>query len=320
MSMWTSGAARVTRSWVAIYTLGLAREVRESRLAEIASDLWEQQHDAAREGTRVLAVALSIIGRTLRGIPSDLLWRTNLEGPQMDIRIPVERILGGVLIGMVALMMITGGVSGIDTSKTEFESYFVDFADKSALENNLNALFRITTGLGLIAGAAVLYAGLRERSPLLSAIVGFGLLAAATLELVATGLQIVLVQLADEYVTTELSDRDSLLATGRGIALVVETSIGLAICAMLGSIYTLAVLTARENLVPRWLIGLPILSAAVVGVSLFMTSAGFWDDGLWFVLIGGGILAVVWLLIAGFWLVFTPRQEASATGPIPAAT
>jgi hypothetical protein len=318
MSIWTSGASRLTRSWVALYTLGLARDIRDSRFAEIASDLWEQQHDAAREGTRVLAVALSIIGRTLRGIPSDLLWRTNVEGPQMDIRIPVDRVMGGVLIGMGAFMLITAGVSGIDTRADQFESYFVDFADKSALENNLNALFRIITGLGLIAGAAVLFAALRDRSPILASIVGFGLLAAAALELVATSLQIVLVGLADEYVAAPVGDRESLLVSARSIALFVETTIGIAICAMLGSIYALAILSAREHLVPRWLIGLPLLSAGVVGVSLFMDAAGFWDDGMWLVLVGSGLLAIVWLMIAGFWLVFTPKQDAPATGPMPA--
>lgn len=320
MSIFTSGASNFTRSWVALYTIGLARDVRQSRAAEIASDLWEQQHDAAREGTRVLAVALSIIGRTLRGIPSDLLWRTNLEGPQMDIRIPTERLIGGVFVALVVLMLVASGVSGIDTRKDEFEPYLIDFAAKSSLENNLTGMFRIATGLLLIAAAATLYATLRERSPILSAIVGFGLLVAATLELVATGTQLILLGLARDYVDAPLAERDTLLINARSFALMVETTIGLAIVALLGSIYTLAILTTRENLVPRWLVGLPILSVGVVGVSLFMTAAGYWDDGLWFVIVGGGILAVFWLLIAGFWLVFTPQRDVSATAPLPAGT
>ena len=58
----------------------------------------------------------------------------------------------------------------------------------------------------------------------------------------------------------------------------------------------------------------------VVGVSLFMDSAGWGSDWLWLALVGGGLLGVVWLVIAGFWLVLTPKQDAAATGPLPAGT
>jgi hypothetical protein len=320
MSIWMSGASRVTKSWVAIYTLGLASDQRRARFAEIVSDLWEHQHDAASEGTRLPAIALSIFGRMLRGIPSDLLWRTNVEGPQMDIRIPIERIMGGIFLGMVALLLITSGISGIDTSRDSFEGHFIDFAAKSALENNLSAFFRIATGLSLVAGAACLYATLRERAPVLATIVGFGFLTAGALELIATALQIVLVGLSDEYVAAPAAEKAALLANGRTVALLVETTVGLGFCAMLGSIYVLAILTARESLVPSWLIGLPILSAGIVGVSLLMETSGVWDDGLWFVLIGGGLLGVLWLMIAGFWLVFSPKQDAPTVSTLPAAT
>lgn len=238
----------------------------------------------------------------------------------MDIRIPIERVMGGVLIGMVAMMLITAGISGIDTSQDSFESYFIAFSEKSALENNLNALFRIATGLSLVAAAGVLYSATKDRTPTLAAIVAFGLIAGAGLELVATSLQIVLVSLSDEYVTAPVTQRNSLLSEARTIAVLVETTTGVAFTTMLVSVYTLAILTARENLVPRWLIGLPILSAGIVGVSTFMSTAGYWDDGMWFVLVGGGLLGVVWLMIAGFWLVFTPKQDVVAPGVLPAGT
>ena len=84
MSAWTSAASHMTRSWVAMYTLGLASTVRESRRREIASDLWEHQHDAAREGSNPLGTALHIISRMLRGLPADVFWRINMEGrPRM---------------------------------------------------------------------------------------------------------------------------------------------------------------------------------------------------------------------------------------------
>ncbi len=331
MSIWTSGASRITRSWVAVYTLGLASDYRRARLAEIASDVWEHQQDAASEGTRrrvgggmyvptqtLLAIALSIISRTVRGVPEDLLWRLRLEGPQMDIRIAPERIMGALLLGMVAMMLITSGISGIDTRATEFEPYLRDFAGRSAFSHNGNAFFRIATGFSLIAAGAGLYATLKDRSPVLAAIVGFGMLGAAALELVATGLQIVLIKLADEYVAAPAALQPELLTNARTIALLVETATGLALFTLLASVYTLAILTAIERLVPRWLIGLPILSAVTVGTAMFMSSAGIGDEASWLALIGGGLLGVIWLLIAGFWLMFTPKQPATAPGPLPA--
>ena len=320
MSIWTTTATRITRTWVSTYTAGLAANDREARVAEISSDLWEHQHDAASEGTRLPAIALSIFGRMLRGIPADVFWRTNVEGPQMDIRIPIERITGGILLGMVVLLMITAGISGIDTRATEFESYFVDFAYNSSLVNTGNGFFRIATGFSLIAGAACLYATLRERAPVLATIVGFAMLVAAALELVATGLQIVLVGLSDEYVAAPADQKAVLLANARSIALIVEMAIGLAVLTLLGSIYALALLTTRERLVPRWLIGLPILSAGAVGGALFMEAAGAGDTGPWLAMLGGGLLGVIWLLIAGLWLIFTPKQEAASSSLSASAT
>jgi hypothetical protein len=58
--------------WVALYTRGLPDAVREARCDEIASDVFEQR---ASNGASERALRASIGGRTVRGIPGDVVWR-----------------------------------------------------------------------------------------------------------------------------------------------------------------------------------------------------------------------------------------------------
>lgn len=55
------------RQWTRFYTLGMADSIRESRLAEIESDLWEHH----QEGDDPLLV----FSRLLRGMLDDFRWR-----------------------------------------------------------------------------------------------------------------------------------------------------------------------------------------------------------------------------------------------------
>jgi hypothetical protein len=65
-------AVALARAWVHVYTRGMPADLRDGRRAEIESDLWEQCHD---EAPRRRGGGLDILGRTLRGVPSDLSWR-----------------------------------------------------------------------------------------------------------------------------------------------------------------------------------------------------------------------------------------------------
>jgi len=54
--------------------------LRQTRRAEIESDLWESQHERRPESD--LGVAAQMWLRLVRGVPDDLLWRLEL----MDLR------------------------------------------------------------------------------------------------------------------------------------------------------------------------------------------------------------------------------------------
>jgi uncharacterized protein (TIGR03435 family) len=64
-------AVNCVRAWTWLYTCRMPPSARETRRAEIASDLWDSQCDAAPEP----ALALHILVRLVTGMPDDLGWR-----------------------------------------------------------------------------------------------------------------------------------------------------------------------------------------------------------------------------------------------------
>jgi hypothetical protein len=305
------GGSRFSNWWAAAYTLGLAARVRDVRRAEIASDTWDQHDEESRAGRSSFAIAMSMLSRTLRGVPADVLWRINVEGPKMDIRIPLEKLAGVLAIALVALMMITGGIVGYDTSSNSFGDELTRLADRSALENNVNALVRLATGFGLFAAAAGFYVALRDRSRMLTTIVAFGLCAAGAIELVAASLQLAVVELAEEYAATSGTKQESVLAAARAVALAAQYTVFAGFMAIVLSTWVLAVLAGREGLVPRWLIGIPVMSVMLAIAGGIGAASGIFDGGIWIVYMAGLMLGGVWLIIAGLCLLFTPGTPGS---------
>ena len=316
MNVWTAAPPRVVSWWTAAYTAGLAPSVRNTRRAEIASDVWEHSKDMAADSETLAGRAIGVVSRLVRGIPADLLWRVNVEGPKMDIRIPFERITGALLLAMVLLLMITTSISGYDTAREGFDSELRRLADMSNAAHNANAFFRAVAGVALIAAAAALYTNLKDRSPMLSAMAAFGIAAAGVLALIAGALQLVFVELAQEYVASSGAHQEQVLVTARGFAVATQNTVGAAFIALVLSTYTLAILAGREALVPRWLIGIPVISAVTIGGSLIAQAVG--ADLEWWILVSGLFMNLIWLLFAGLWLLFTPKDKISGVS-IPAA-
>ena len=70
--LWLPLAARLVRAWTFLYTCPLDSDVRDTRRAEIASDLWEFQHDDANRGD--ISSALHVSARLVSGIRDDVAW------------------------------------------------------------------------------------------------------------------------------------------------------------------------------------------------------------------------------------------------------
>ena len=110
----------LVRRWAALYTRGLPADVRDRRLLELESDVWEHLHDADERNVR-----RAVFGRFLRGIPADVWWRyhTLLESRRARPRsqnmstslrgnwwVILTAILGVVPLGLSLAMLAT--VSG----------------------------------------------------------------------------------------------------------------------------------------------------------------------------------------------------------------
>ena len=61
--------------WVSLYTRGLDNLTRDSRRAEISSDLWEHKHFNTVNSVRPAVTAASVVARLVAGVPSDISWR-----------------------------------------------------------------------------------------------------------------------------------------------------------------------------------------------------------------------------------------------------
>jgi len=97
-------AVALVRLWTRVFTLGMPDTVRAWRRAEIESDLWEHAHDKT-------ASAWQLIGRLVRGIPADVIWR--IEEAAMRSKALV------VIAGSVAAILVAGTIWLIDLMRAD---------------------------------------------------------------------------------------------------------------------------------------------------------------------------------------------------------
>lgn len=72
-------AIALVRGWTRLYTSRMDTASRDSRRAEIQSDLWEFHEDARRHGWSPAGIAVHMLARLCFGIPHDLVWRLEYE-------------------------------------------------------------------------------------------------------------------------------------------------------------------------------------------------------------------------------------------------
>lgn len=75
-------ACALVMLWARAYTVGLPARLREIRLRELESDLWESTHDPQRP-----AATSDVLGRWLTGLVDDLRWRWAHATPADIIRL-----------------------------------------------------------------------------------------------------------------------------------------------------------------------------------------------------------------------------------------
>jgi hypothetical protein len=90
-SFLTRLSADCVRQWARFYTLGMSASIRDARLAEIESDLWESSSDGRDP--------IDVFSRLLRGMADDFRWRVAhmAHEPQPALRALVLS-LGAVIL------------------------------------------------------------------------------------------------------------------------------------------------------------------------------------------------------------------------------
>ena len=167
-------AHQLVRDWVWLYTLGLSRETRSARRAEIDADVWDQTHAWALPGASTSDDASSVLLRSLRGMPADLLWRfaeartnrSSTEGrPTMEtftMRSSLER---ATLALMALLVVATIGVVVVHQIDRNSSTQIIS-------RDLLDVLYNSVLPVGLVLTVTGL--GLIRRAPWLGAVLAVG--------------------------------------------------------------------------------------------------------------------------------------------------
>lgn len=167
MTGWIRSATTLARAWVRLYTIGLPSALRETRRAEIDSDLWEHEHEARNTGRAAAVAAMEIILRVLTGVAHDVRWRS--EAMHAWRVVDVERRVTFMALspGQIRWMGLAGVLGGVLWGGT--------FLVPLDLGSVVRGYGHIVLSMLLIVGLLGFYAHQRERASRAGR-VGFALL------------------------------------------------------------------------------------------------------------------------------------------------
>ena len=161
-------AVGMTRTWVALYTLGLPGELRIPRRLEIDCDLWDQRQLADYTGEPPLGTAAEIAARALLGTISDITWRVQARlSARKDRSINVSEswyMRSLVAVGVVlALFLTVSGIGAVADALVQWDltSGQAAFGAISVLAGAAVAAGLLTSrrnpvlGIGLVAAGAI---------------------------------------------------------------------------------------------------------------------------------------------------------------------
>ncbi len=302
--------------WVRVYTTGLSRASRERRLGQIRSDLWEHYSDRTEEGVSPGAIGVEALSRAARGAAADLLWRFQMEGPNVHIGIPIERIGGACLLLLTVAAMLSLNVAGYDPAVDGFDVELRRLAGIADWQVATYTAFQVLSGLGMLGGAVMLCLALRRYSAATAVLAAVALAAAGLLTLLASAVYATSAELADEYVTATAGHAEVVLTTARAFVLVLKAIVHVTSLALALGVYGFALITGRHRLVPSWL-GF-VVGASVASLGAALVSGILGASWAWLFLGPGYGLMLLWLLVAGGWLLLGgsgkggPAREAAS--------
>ena len=147
-------ATAATRSWVGADTAGMPSERGAASRTEIESDLWEHVQAASEDGEGLLSTAREVLGGVTRGMPSDLLWRFQKGGWEMQSTFVIERSTDVImlLIILFGIASFAGG-HGTDSGEPYCSQDFPTFA-RNLGDHTRQLIFQFALATALIPAPA----------------------------------------------------------------------------------------------------------------------------------------------------------------------
>jgi hypothetical protein len=106
MNRWLLTLATATvRGWTWLYTRPLEGSVREARRAEIASDLWEYEHDGSGQGADGIR-GTHVLIRAWLGVPDDLMWGCEQLQTHLFSARNLWRVIRFAIVGITASTLV----------------------------------------------------------------------------------------------------------------------------------------------------------------------------------------------------------------------
>ena len=165
---------RFVRGWVWLYTLGLPLATRSARRTEIDSDVWDQTHAWDLHGPSTPGGPSSVVLRSLRGVPADLLWRfaeartnrSSTEGRQAMQTLTMRSSWGRATMILMAVLIVGAiAFNVVDNIEHYNSTQIVNQGLQDGLGYSLLAVGLVLTVSGL---------GLIRRAPWLGAVLAIG--------------------------------------------------------------------------------------------------------------------------------------------------
>ena len=99
-------SAALVRRWVALYTIGLPRDLRDLRRAEIEDDLWSQAHEAdlADSEREAPSGEGDLFARLVLGMWADITWRLEQRHHDRARPLPVSASIGPRVLAFLAIV------------------------------------------------------------------------------------------------------------------------------------------------------------------------------------------------------------------------
>ena len=224
----------------------------------------------------------------------------------MRIKIPSHRAIGLLLLLLVILIPVSTSISGYDTSRDNWADELTRLGEMSDTQITVNLLFQALSAVGLVVVAVMFYLSLASRARNLAALAAAFMFCAGITTLAASANYRVVANLADLHLSGDADN--GVLTTSHAFALAMDAFVSFTALTLSISVYMLAIAGHRERLVPRWMIGLAVVSMVLLGLAFGVDLAS--DSELaWAFLMGGLLCMLAWVLIAGFTLLLAWRAK-----------